>query len=75
MEQQIGAEGALKIELKEGKALLTLAYDGKGVDGAISASVDAEYLVDKVFDLIPGDSALEQMAKTVLKQAIKGLKV
>lgn len=75
MEQPIGSEGGLKLELVDGKVKLSLVYDSKGIDGALSASADAEYFVNKVFDLIPGDSMLEQMAKTVLLGAIKSAKL
>jgi hypothetical protein len=75
MDLKLGAEAGLKLQLIDGKAVLSVGYDGKGIDGAISLSADAEYFIDKVFDLIPGDSALEQMAKAVIKQAIKAAKV
>ncbi len=75
MEQAVGAEGKLKVEIKEGKLVVSLVYDGKGLDGALTISADSDYFVDELAKLIPGDSIVEQMAVTTIKAALKNVKV
>lgn len=68
-ETPIGSEGKLKIEVKEGKLLLALEYDGKGLDGQFGLALDPEYFVDLLAAAIPGqlDDALLALLKTALK--------
>lgn len=75
MEKEIGAEGALKLELVDGKLKLAVTYDGKGVDGEISALIDSDYFVDKLAELIPGDSGFEAAMVAALKIALKSVKI
>jgi uncharacterized protein (DUF2344 family) len=75
MDKEIGAEGALKLELVDGKLKLGVVYDGKGVDGEVSVLVDADYFVDKLAELIPGDSGFESAMVVALKIALKSVKI
>lgn len=75
MEVKLGAEAGLNLNVQDGKLILTIGYDGKGVDGAMSASVDSDYFIDKLAALIPGDSMVEQLALNAIKLALKSVKV
>lgn len=75
MEKEIGAEGVFGLELVDGKLKLSVGYDGKGLDGAVSVSVEGDYFVDKLMALIPGDSAFEAAMGAALKIALKSVKV
>jgi hypothetical protein len=75
MEHKLGAEAATKIEVLDGKVILSLGYDGKGADASVSISVDSDYLIDKLAGFIPGDSAMEQVALAAIKMALKSVKV
>jgi hypothetical protein len=65
VDQPIGPETKLKVELKDKKLVLSVAYDGAGVDGEISIKVGPDYFLDKLAALIPGkiDDAVIQMLK------------
>lgn len=71
MEKALGPEANLEIKGVEGKLRLALKYDGKQLDGELAISLDSDLLVDKLADLIPGDSALEQGALAALKLGLK----
>ena len=49
-----GSETEFTVEFKDGKLKLSFGYDGKGVDAGVYADVEAEYLLDKIADAIPG---------------------
>jgi hypothetical protein len=75
MEKAIGAEAKLKLELVDGKLMISLVYDGKGVDGQVGISVDSDYFIDQLAGLIPGDSVIEATALAALKLGLKNVKV
>ena len=75
MEQAIGKEGKLKAEMVESKIKLSVDYDGKQVDGGAWIASDSDMLVDAICALIPGDSYAEKLAASVLKSALKAIKV
>ena len=75
MEQALGPEAKLKAEMLEGKIKLSIAYDGKQLDGGAWVAADSDQLVDALAELIPGASPFEQAAVAVLKMALKAVKV
>lgn len=75
MEKQIGAEGKFGIELADGKLKLSGGYDGKGLDASAVIAVDGDYFVDKLMEVIPGDSPFETAMGAALKIALKAVKV
>lgn len=75
MEKALGAEAKLKVELADGKLLIGVVYDGKGVDGQVGISVDSDYFIDQLAALIPGDSIIEATALAALKLGLKNVKV
>lgn len=75
MEKALGPEAKLTAEMVGGKIKLAVTYDGHQVDGQIAIMTDSDMLVDALAKLIPGDSAFEQAAVTVLKMALKSVNV
>lgn len=75
MEKAIGSEAKFKLGLENGKVILSLVYDGKGVDGTVSAAVDGAYFCDELAALVPGDSVIEQFIVGALKTALLAAKV
>lgn len=75
MEKQLGAEGKFSLELADGKLIVTGGYDGKQVDASLSISIDTDAFVDKLADLIPGDSGFEAAMVAALKIALRSVKV
>lgn len=69
-ETPIGSEGKLKIEIKDGKLLLAVEYDGKGLDGTLGLALDPAYFVDLLAAAIPGQ--LDDAVLAILKAALKG---
>jgi hypothetical protein len=75
MEKQLGKEGKFKLSLENGKVKLSLAYDGTGIDGELTAYIDGIYFVDEVGKLIPGESVVETFTLGALKAAFMAAKV
>ena len=75
MEKPIGAEGNFKLELADGKLMLSAGYDGKQVDAALTLSVDTDQFVDKLAALVPGESGFESAMVAALKIALRSVKV
>lgn len=75
MEQALGKEGKLKMEMVGGKIKISVEYDGHQVDGGLYIMSDSDVLVDALLKLIPGDSAFEQTSGAVLKMALKAVNV
>lgn len=68
-EQPLGAEANLKLELKEGKMLLSVSYDGKGADASLSLLVDPDYFIDLLAKAIPGE--IDDAIFAIIKGALK----
>lgn len=75
MEKPIGAEGTLKIENVDGKIVVSVGYDGKGLDGSLSVAIESDYFVDLLAAAVPGDSPLEALVIATLKSALKSVKI
>jgi hypothetical protein len=71
LEKQLGPEGKLKLEGKDGKLKISVDYDGHQMDAGAYVAVSSDELVDKLAELIPGDSAIEQGALALLKAALR----
>lgn len=70
-EKEIGAEGQMDIKLEDGMVRIEGGYKGKGGGGGLFVYVDPAYLVDKITDLIPGetdDALLDEWAKRLLSK-------
>lgn len=68
-EKELGSEGALKIEVVEGKVKLTLKYDSKGLDADLALLLESDYFIDKLAAAIPGQ--IDDMVLELLKKALK----
>lgn len=68
--EQIGAEGHVKIVIKDGKIALVGTEITKGVGIDISVSVSVDYFLDELAKLIPGtfDDSIISIAKAALRQ-------
>lgn len=69
-ELTVGSETKLKVEVKNDKLVLGVVYDGGGVDGMLSISVDANYFLDKLAAAIPG-----QLDDSVINAIKVGMKL
>lgn len=67
--KQISPEAQAKVEVKEGKLILSAMLDTKGVDAAVSVAVDSDYFIDELAKKIPGtvDDAIFAVFKSALK--------
>lgn len=67
--KELGSEGSLQLDLKAGKLVLEVKYDGAGVDGSIKVEVSADYFLDKLKEKIPGqvDDTIIEILKAALK--------
>jgi hypothetical protein len=75
MEKAIGSEAKLKLGLENGKVVLSVVYDGKGLDGEIKLLADSDYFCDELAKLVPGDTVAEQFIIGALKAAFHAAKV
>lgn len=75
MEKAIGSEAKLKLELINGKVVVSVVYDGAGLDGELKVSADSGYFCDELAKLIPGDSVVEQFVLGALKAAFMASKI
>lgn len=75
MEKPIGSEAKLKLELVDGKVVVSVVYDGKGLDGSISLAADGDYFCDELAKLVPGDTVVEQFIVGALKSALRVAKI
>lgn len=69
LNKDVSSELKLKIEIKDGKVLLSALYDGKGVDANMGVSVDSDYFLDQLKEAIPGqiDDAIIDVLKVAFK--------
>lgn len=75
MELKVGPEGKAKLELVNGKVVVSGLLDTKGLDVEVKLSLEGIYFCDELAKLIPGDSAIEAFALGALKSAIIAAKV
>lgn len=69
MDGKVGSETDYEIKVEEGKIMLKLNYDGKGVDAGVWVALEGEYFIDKLTDAIPG--SVDDMIGAALKGALK----
>ena len=55
MELEIGKEIDLDLKLEEGKFVLTLKYQGTGLESELVNKFTASYFLDKLAKAIPGE--------------------
>lgn len=67
--KDLGPEANVKVVVSGGKLSLVVALDTKGIDGAVSLSVDSDYFLDELAKALPGtlDDAIISVLKTALK--------
>lgn len=75
MEAALGPEAKFKLSLENGKVIISVVYDGKGVDGEIKLSADGIYFCDELAKLVPGDTVIEQFVMGALKAAFMASKI
>jgi superfamily I DNA and RNA helicase len=75
VQKDLGAEGSLKVEVKDGKVVVSAVYDGKGADASLSIAIDSDYLLDKLAEAIPGNTMAEQLTIQALKLGLKSVKI
>lgn len=75
MEVNVGPEGKVKLELVNGKVVVSGLLDTSGLDVELKLGMDGIYFCDELAKLIPGDTAIEQFALGALKAAIIAAKV
>ena len=69
LDQALGQEGKMEIKFEDGKALVTVSYEGKGGGASMTAFANAEYFLDKLAEASPGQ--VDDMIILALKAAIK----
>jgi hypothetical protein len=69
MEKPISSEVDLEIDVKEGKVVLAVKYDGKGADAKVEVALEGEYFLDKLAKAIPGE--IDDLVIAALKGALK----
>jgi hypothetical protein len=69
--KELGPEGKLKLELLEGKVVLTVALDSKGLDGELKLVLEAEYFGEKLKGLIGGK--VDDLVIDLLLNALKAM--
>jgi len=67
----LGKEASYDIDLKDGKLIFNLKYDGSQVDGSVQVAVAVDGLLDKLKEKIPGK--IDDSVIDLLKVALKGL--
>lgn len=70
-EVALGSEGKLELDVKGGKLVMRVSYDGKQVDAAAEVAADVELFLDKLAAKIPG--AVDDAIIGVMKAALKAL--
>lgn len=69
MEKPISNEVDFEIDVKEGKVVLAVKYDGKGADAKVEVALEAEYFLDKLAEALPGE--LDDLVIAAIKGALK----
>lgn len=68
---KLGEEGKLELDVKGGKLIMRVTYDGKQVDASAQVSADVELFLDKLAAKIPGQ--VDDAVIGVMKMALKAL--
>ncbi len=75
MEKELGKEAKLKLELVNGKLVISVAYDGSGLDGEVKVIADGGYFCDELAKLVPGATVVESFIIGALKAALLATKI
>lgn len=75
MEKQIGKEGKFKLEVVAGQLVITFGYQGAGLGADLVGKVDADYFLDELAKLIPGETVVETFTIGALKAAFHATKI
>ena len=71
VQKQFGKELGLDIKVEGGKVIVSITADTSGVDVSLSASLEAQYFVDKLKEAIPGDGLPETLIDMLASALIK----
>jgi len=66
---ELGQEAKIDFDLIDGKLVLKVSYQGKGVGAGISVSMEPAYFIDKLTAAIPG--TIDDQLGNLLKMALK----
>lgn len=55
VEKELSNELDVKVTWEDAKLKLELGYDGKGADAGVYVKLEAEYLLKKIAEAIPGE--------------------
>lgn len=71
LSKQISPEAQAKVDIADGKLMLSAVLDTQGVDASVTVSVDTGYFFDELAKKIPG--TIDDAVLALLKQAVKAL--
>jgi hypothetical protein len=66
---KLGEDGDFKIEVKEGKLILSAGYMNEGLGASLGIQVSPDYFIDKLAAAIPGE--IDDAVLSILKAALK----
>ena len=70
-QMEISKEAKFDLQIKQGKLILALNYDGAQVDAGVSVAVGVDLFLDKLAEKIPGQ--LDDAVIAVIKGALNAL--
>lgn len=68
--QELGSEGDLKIELVDKKLVISVVHNSKGAEAKVSVALKPDYFLAKVKEAIPGqvdDTVIDLLAAALIK--------
>jgi hypothetical protein len=68
-EGKLGEDGDFKLEMKDGKLLLSAGYMQEGVGASLGIQVSPDFFIDKLAEAIPGE--IDDAVLSILKAALK----
>ncbi len=69
LDKSLSSELKLDLDVKDGKIIISVTYDGKGLDSTISLAVEGDYFLDKLAAKIPG--SIDDLVIAAIKSAMK----
>lgn len=64
----LGSEAKYDISFEDGQLVLSVRYDGDGIDGHLEIMLDAAHFVDMLADAIPG--TVDDAVFAIIKAAV-----
>lgn len=64
----LGSEAKYDVSFEDGQLVLSVRYDGQGIDGHVEIMLDAAHFVDLLADAIPGQ--VDDAVFAIIKAAI-----